>query len=489
MNITKMAYNFREETQKNTHNTQSIKPDYLNKLKRKFYEDKTNIIIQNSLCANQLEQVSEVREYMQSRDSNFSHTLDPELVVSNQGLSGRCWMFAVLNVMRHELVRKYRLPHDFELSESYLCFYEKLEKCNYFLTRFLTITKEQMNDRSVIQLLHSGSEDGGQWITCANLIKKYGIIPKSCYKESANSFRTSDMNTLLNYKLRECAMEMINETEKSKRFILKENMLKNIYNLLIKLLGTPPGPNDKFKWSYVLQLELIDDLEREQKRRRLDGKYENFINKHSDEISPLEFYEKYIVNKLDSYMKFSNDPRNVYNKFYKSFDYDIVVEGERNGYFNIEIDKIAKLCINSLTDNTPVEFDCDVGHYMNQTEQLLDPQCYNYEILFNTTFFELNKKNMMICRESMPNHAMVLVGVDLDKHGNPLKWKVENSWGRDLFAQLEGGNDYYTMSHEWFKKYVYNAVVQSKYVDEEITKQYVESCKHKEQLPEFDIMG
>ena len=114
-----------------------VKVAKLNKMKKEFYKDDTNRIIQNSLCTNNLLNISEVREYMQSRDCYFSNVLDPELIVSNQGLSGRCWMFAFLNVIRHELVRKYQLPHDFELSESYLCFYEKLEKCNSFLNKFL----------------------------------------------------------------------------------------------------------------------------------------------------------------------------------------------------------------------------------------------------------------------------------------------------------------------------------------------------------------
>jgi bleomycin hydrolase len=166
---------------------------------------------------------------MQSRDSDFSHTLDPELEISNQGLSGRCWMFAVLNVMRHELIRKFNLTHEFELSESYLCFYEKLEKCNYFLSEFMDADIVDVNDAHVRRLLSGGCDDGGLWVTCVNLIKKYGIIPKTCYRESVNSFSTEIMNEIINFKLREFALELTSEKNKSKRTVLKNRMMKQLY--------------------------------------------------------------------------------------------------------------------------------------------------------------------------------------------------------------------------------------------------------------------
>ena len=160
----------------------SLNIEKLNTLKNEFNKNKINKLIQNSLCTNSLHRVSEKREYMQSRDNEFSHTLDPVLEISNQGLSGRCWLFAVLNVMRHELIRKYELNREFELSESYVCFYEKLEKCNYFLTQILDYDSLDLTNEKLRLLLACGCQDGGFWISCVNLIEKYGIIPQSCYR-------------------------------------------------------------------------------------------------------------------------------------------------------------------------------------------------------------------------------------------------------------------------------------------------------------------
>lgn len=463
----------------------SVPVEKLDSLKRKFTSNKINVLIQNSLCSNALESVTENREYMQSRDSEFSHTLEPELVVSNQGLSGRCWMFAVLNVMRHEMVRKFNLPHDFELSESYLCFYEKLEKCNFFLSKICKMDKLDLADRYTIQLLTSGASDGGLWITCANLIEKYGIIPKSCYRESIHSFSTETMNNILDGKLKEFALKLVNEKNYEKRGEMKEKMMDEIYEILCKMLGTPPNPNEKFQWTFTLYMDLTSQIERESKRRKT-GDYENVQLKNTFEITPLEFYDKFVVNGFESYCHFGNDPRNPYFKYYESYDDDVVIGGNKNGFFNVPVELLEQMAAKSIMDNTPVEFDCDVVKYLNPVEELMDNKCYNYSLVFGNNFDGLTKKEGLMCAQSVANHAMVFVGVDISQDNKPLKWKIENSWGRH--QNIEKSTGYYTMSNEWFDRYVYNIVVQTKYVSRNLLLKYKQAKKTPIVLPLFDVM-
>jgi aminopeptidase C len=40
-------------------------------------------------------------------------------------------MFAALNVMRMKVIKKYKLDNDFELSQSYLFFFDKLVKLQH----------------------------------------------------------------------------------------------------------------------------------------------------------------------------------------------------------------------------------------------------------------------------------------------------------------------------------------------------------------------
>jgi len=50
--------------------------------------------------------------------------------ITNQRQSGRCWLFASTNVFRVPLMKKYDLKQ-FQLSQAYLFFWDKLEKANY----------------------------------------------------------------------------------------------------------------------------------------------------------------------------------------------------------------------------------------------------------------------------------------------------------------------------------------------------------------------
>lgn len=61
---------------------------------------------------------------------------------TSQGSSGRCWIFACMNVIRLKLIAKFNLPTDFELSQSYLYFFDKLERCQYFFENILETSGE-----------------------------------------------------------------------------------------------------------------------------------------------------------------------------------------------------------------------------------------------------------------------------------------------------------------------------------------------------------
>jgi bleomycin hydrolase len=61
--------------------------------------------------------------------------------------------------------------------------------------------------------------------------------------------------------------------------------------------------------------------------------------------------------------------------------------------------------------------------------------------------------------ESVMTHAMTLEGVNLDANGAPTLWKVENSWGKD-----HGKNGFDSLTDDWFGEYVYQVVVDKKYL-------------------------
>jgi bleomycin hydrolase len=173
----------------------------------------------------------------------FSDQIQGEMKVTNQKKSGRCWGFAGLNLMRILMGRKYNLE-EFEFSQNYFMFWDKLEKANFFLENVLKTLDESWDSRLFMHLLQNPIQDGGQWDMFVNLIEKYGVVPKTSMAESEQSSNSLMMNRLITRKLREFAFELrqkhtsgvrVNELRDG-----KEKMLKTIYEMLTINLGTPP---------------------------------------------------------------------------------------------------------------------------------------------------------------------------------------------------------------------------------------------------------
>ena len=126
----------------------------------------------------------------------FSIDLDTGKV-ANQKQSGRCWMFAALNTMRHDMKNNLKIEGDFELSQSYTFFWDKLEKANYFYQNVLATAQLPTSDRKVAWLMTTPQQDGGQWDMFMAIIEKYGVVPKSVMPESFSSSASSKVSPTL----------------------------------------------------------------------------------------------------------------------------------------------------------------------------------------------------------------------------------------------------------------------------------------------------
>lgn len=167
----------------------------------------------------------------------------PTLEVTNQKASGRCWLFAATNVLR-ERIAQIRNLENFELSQSYLAFWDKFERCNYFLESILETADLPTNDRTVMHILSTGVHDGGQWDMFANIVRKYGVVPKDVYDETYQSSNTRNMNAQLNRALKVAAAKLRKMTaEKADEAAIqteKNKALDAIYGFLCSCYGEPP---------------------------------------------------------------------------------------------------------------------------------------------------------------------------------------------------------------------------------------------------------
>ena len=380
----------------------------------------------------------------------FSFSIDLEAgKVTNQKQSGRCWMFAALNTMRVEVMKKLNLEN-MELSQNYTLFYDKLEKANYFLESILDTVDEPTDGRLISWLLMAPLNDGGQWDMLANIIRKYGIVPKEAMPETFSSSCTREITPWMTKKLREFACTLRTAYAKGASMEelqeKKQEMMSVIYRMLVIALGKPPKT---FTW------ETRD-------------KDKQFIR--IADITPQQFFAEYVGWNLDDYVSIINAPTQD-KPFHHSYTVQYlgnVTEGHIVRHLNLPIEEMKKLAITQMQDGQVVWFGCDVGQFHEKDLGIMDTDGIQAGLLFDTDF-PMTKAQRLDYGESLMTHAMVFTGVNLDKVGKPNRWKVENSWGED-----RGNKGFYIMSDRWFDEYMYQIVVNKKYLSKEQLKAYEE---------------
>lgn len=383
------------------------------------------------------------------------------LPVTNQKLSGRCWLFASGNVLRLNVIDKLKVK-EFQFSQLYWFFWDKFEKCNYFLEQFSnsidSLPETDLDSRLIQHLLEDPTCDGGQMDMFVNVVNKYGMIPHELYPDAYSATASRTLNFLLKTKLREWAQEL-REAKKDKRDTAKLRLdyQKETFRLLVMFLGQPPLPEEKLVWSYQNKDEKVETLE----------------------FTPLLFREH--TEDVSLWVSLLHDPRNKANSVI-SIDKLGNVVGERNvGYLNVGIDDLARYAIERLKNNQAVFFGTHTPIYMDKKRGIMNEKLYNYHLI---NFTKLQDKASRIrYRQLLMTHAMTLTAVHLDLDGNPVRWKVENSWGKDV-----GLNGYWVMDHDYFKEYVYEVVVAHKQMSSEHQKIWTD---HKDVvvLPPWDPMG
>ena len=370
----------------------------------------------------------------------------PKQSIHNQKSSGRCWMFSGLNVLRSNFALQDKQKRIVEFSQDYLFFYDQLEKANLMLQGVIDNAKKPLDDIRLQFFFKNPINDGGTFCGVADLAEKYGVVPQSAQPETYSSENTSRMAKVLKSKLREYGLELRRMTNegKDKKVIEKRKgeMLAKVYNILVLTLGEPVK---EFTYQF----------------RDKDGNAVGEAKKYT----PMEFYKETVGGKLNgSFIMVMNDPRHEYWKTYE-IEYDRhTYDGHNWTYLNLPMEEIEKLAIASLKDGRKMYSSYDVGKQLDRKLGYLDTDNFKYETLFDTEF-PMTKAERIATFESGSTHAMTLSAVDLDKKGNPVKWKVENSWGED-----SGMNGCIIMTNRWFEEYMFRLVVNKKYASEKVKK-------------------
>ncbi|CYU75615.1 aminopeptidase C [Streptococcus suis] len=415
--------------------------DFTERLYTNYLANPSLQATENAVSHNGLLKSLETRQSAIDNDYVFSIDLTKD-AVSNQKASGRCWMFAALNTFRHKLISDFKLEN-FELSQAHTFFWDKYEKSNWFLEQIIATADQEIGSRKVKFLLDTPQQDGGQWDMVVALFEKYGVVPKSVYPESISSSASRELNQYLNKLLRQDAQilrDLLAKGASSEEVqVQKENLLQEIFNFLAVNLGLPPR---SFDFAY----------------RDKDNVYHRDTN-----VTPQAFYEKYVGLKLSDYVSIINAPTTdkPYNKSYTVELLGNVVGAPAVRYLNVEMNRFKELAIAQLKAGESVWFGSDVGQSSNRQTGIMATNTYDFSSGLGIHFHQ-DKAGRLDYSESLMTHAMVLTGVDLDDNEQPLKWKVENSWGDKV-----GDKGYFVASDSWMDEYTYQIVVRKEFLTPE----------------------
>jgi len=413
---------------------------------RKSYDpnDPSTKAITNALSNNDIKTLVVNRDNAGKTDHLFKYKIKSGSI-TDQKSSGRCWMFSSLNTFRSKVADKLNMS-SFEFSESYLYFWDLLEKSNFFLENIIATATKSWDDRYVDVYFKSPIDDGGVWNSYINLVQKYGVVPKNVMPESNSSSSTSQMMRMINRKLREQGYqirELINEKKVKPEDIQKEKvkMLGDIYRMLCLNLGEPPT---EFDWRYKDKNDKISPTKK---------------------YTPISFLNEMLpdINYTD-YVMIMNNPSRPYYQYFEVENYRNTKEGVNWKYINLPNDVIKQLCMASIKANEALYSSCDVGQFIDGKEGLLSLDNYDYESLYGMDF-KMDKKARILTHESGSSHGMALIAFDVDENEKPTKWQFENSWG-----STSGQNGYLTFTDEWFNEYMFRFVIQKKFLTPEILK-------------------
>ena len=436
-----------------------ISANFIADLNENFAANPTYRLAQNAVTTVTADNVALNRQIVTTLDHSFSHRLD-SWKVTNQKSSGRCWMFAGLNLFRVNAMRQMNVE-EFQFSQNYPFFWDKFERANYFLEAIIETAHEDIDNRTVAFLLDRPLDDGGQWNMFINIVKKHGLVPQAAMPETESSSNTRRMNSMLLAKLREGAKELrdlaASGADLSNLRAHKNILLTTIHRMLCIHLGTPPTEID---WQW----------QDKDKNFHRDGK-----------ITPKEFARKYVTTPIDDYVCLVHDPResSPFNTTYTVKHLGNVVGGEIVKYLNIDIETMKKIAMDLIVDGEPVWMGCDVGKMMNRKLGLWDTNLFEYDTLYDTEF-DLDKAGRLNYHQTLMTHAMLFTGVDV-VDGKPRRWRVENSWG-----DKNGRDGYYAMNDSWFDEYMFEIAAPKSRLPESLQKALDDEPKV---LPPWDPMG
>lgn len=429
-----------------------LSPEFISSLREGYQMNGIDRARHNAVSSGDINALSLNREVLRGMDGHFSHRIKTK-GVTNQNQSGRCWMFAALNTLRPQIIRECGVS-EFEFSVTFLQFWDKLERANLFFESVMELSEVDFLDREWEVLHRNSLGDGGWWNFAVGLIEKYGLVPKEAMPETHGSSNTAAFNEVFGRLVRSRAVGICDahaaggSVEELRA--MKEDALREVYRFLVINFGEPPV---EFEWRYQRTKKSGEETGHEVQEEGLT---------EVETFTPKSFFERFFGRSLDEFVCLYNDPKNALHHHYVFKGASDIAGTKAMDFVNIEMAAMKEIAIASVLANEPMWFAVNMGFDQSNKLGLMHDRLFDYESLFGVDL-SMSKADRARFHVAASNHAMTLMGVDLDKNGKPRKWLVENSWGKE-----KGKDGWWTLHDSWFDEHVYTIIVHRRHVPGEI---------------------
>lgn len=415
-----------------------IKLDDIEEFSKQYNSNPNNKIIENAIVQNGLENTMLNKSIIIENQPIFNIEL-PESSRYEQKDSYKCWIYAGFNMIKYDIAKNLNIDvKNLNLSSNYISFFDRLEKANYLYNKIIkqkNIDFEYLEKEKIIQ---QAGEETGYWEFFKTLVLKYGLLPYEYMPDTMESQNVDRITTFYKEKVLKDIVNLINLIKQnSSREKLESEIKKYLsenYGILSKILGEPPT---SFYYEY----------------KDKQGNYCEYKN-----ITPKEFRDKFLSLNLKDYINLGNIPK--YNKeYYKTYRRDNYEHIEKSTLLNLPIKYLKEASIKQLKNGIPVYMGIYVRQFRDKKTGVLDTRLFNYDEILGIK--PLSKEEGLNTTEIRMHHFMTLTGVHIVDN-KPIRWKVEDSYGDN-----EKINGCYVMNDNYFDKYVFDVIVDKKYLSSE----------------------
>ena len=370
-----------------------------------------------------------------SRHNRRYTTVLPFGEIENQQQSGNCWLFAPIVLVRAAALQHRCITADESFSETYLYFFDRLEKARAALQRVHRIAagRRALDGETLrrgLQQEMMGVADGGEWEWAFNLIEKYGLVPSGRMPGTASSNDTEALRVDLRERLALATRAIQRNPQKSA--VIRDQAMHDVVHILVAHLGTPPA-----------------DV-------RIGGRT----------MSPTEYAEQRIGFRASEWRVVISNPMLPFHRVFEQRASAITTEASRFNLrrLNLSQRRLRSLVRASLKKGYAVGFSADVGRNDIDIERgIMHPDIFNRSHVYGAKVIrDLPRREDIYLGIASSKHAMAIVGLDSARpDSDPIKYRVVNSWGADI-----GDHGIFHMYAEWFEENVFKLAVHESVLDD-----------------------